>query len=140
MSLLDTVLLSIHGIFGILWIALEFVLMISLFRLKENDTLSKGVKAGIRGSRGAGGLTIIMGIVLFAILSSQSELPSFSSLPGILLIIGVVIALLVYVVLNEGILFRKLKGSLDIRSARIMSAVSAFLTLLVLVLMVAGAM
>ena len=140
MSLLDTVLLSIHGIFGILWIALEFVLMISLFRLKGNDTLSKGVKAGIRGSRGAGGLTIIMGIVLFAILSSQSELPSFSSLPGILLIIGVVIALIVYVVLNEGILFRKLKGSLDIRSARIMSAVSAFLTLLVLVLMVAGAM
>ena len=141
MNLLDTVFLSIHAIFGVLWIALEFVLLISLVRSRDNSTSGKGIRMGMMGSRGAGGLTIILGVILFGLLSSESKLPSFSSLHGILLLFGVALAIIVYLVLNEGFLFRKLASkNPSLGSLKMISAVSAFLTLLVLILMVIGAM
>ena len=141
MNLLDTVLLSIHGIFGVLWIAFEFVLMVSLLRAKENNTAGNGIRVGMMGSRGMGGLTIILGIILFALLSSESKLPSFTSMQGILLLIGVALAIIVYVVLNEGLLFRKLIAKdANLSGLRRLSGISAVLTLLVLILMVIGAM
>lgn len=141
MNLLDTLFLSIHGIFGVLWVVLEFVLMISVLRSGGNSASGRGIRIGMMGSRGSGGLAIILGIILFALLSSESKLPPFSSTNGILLLIGVALAIIVYVVLNEGFLFRKLASKTAASGGlKVLSGISAFLTLIVLILMVIGAM
>ena len=140
---INNVILGIHAIAGVLWIVLEIILAILLYTGRKSQS-SEFRKTEIRNMvmriRATGGITIILGIVLLAILSSQSKLPSFSSLHGILLLIGIALALIVYVVINEGFLFRMISGG-KARSGDLFKAsfASSILAVIVLILMVAGA-
>ncbi len=143
MSDIDNVLIGIHAIAGILWIIFGIVLVVLLNRISKKKEFT-GENNGIRNTvirvRATGGITIILGIILFAILSSEGKIPSFTSVKGILLILGVILALIVYVVINEGYTFRKIEKLNSENLAKIlnMATVASVLTVLVLILMVIG--
>ena len=143
MSDIDNVLIGIHAIAGILWIIFGIVLVVLLNRISKKKEFT-GENNGIRNTviriRATGGITIILGIILFAILSSGGKIPSFTSVKGILLILGVILALIVYVVINEGYTFRKIEKLNSDNLAKIlnMATVASVLTVLVLILMVIG--
>lgn len=143
MSNIDNVLIGIHAIAGILWIIFGIVLVVLLNRISKKKEFT-GENNGIRNTviriRATGGITIILGIILFAILSSEGKIPSFTSVKGILLILGVILALIVYVVINEGYTFRKIEKLNSENLAKIMNmaTVASVLTVLVLILMVIG--
>ncbi len=143
MSDIDNVLIGIHAIAGILWIIFGIVLVVLLNRISKKKEFT-GENNGIRNTviriRATGGITIILGIILFAILSSGGKIPSFTSVKGILLILGVILALIVYVVINEGYTFRKIEKLNSENLAKIlnMATVASVLTVLVLILMVIG--
>ncbi|MFG1450501.1 MAG: hypothetical protein AAE983_07685 [Thermoplasmataceae archaeon] len=143
MSDIDNVLIGIHAIAGILWIIFGIVLVVLLNRISKKKEFT-GENNGIRNTviriRATGGITIILGIILFAILSSEGKIPSFTSVKGILLILGVILALIVYVVINEGYTFRKIEKLNSDNLAKIlnMATVASVLTVLVLILMVIG--
>lgn len=144
MTSLENVLIGIHAIAGILWVVFGIVLVILLkgFSKKHNQPGEHtGIKNTVMRIRATGGITIILGIVLFALLSSQGKLPSFTSFNGILLIIGVIIAIIVYVVINEGYIFRKISklNQENVGKVSGMATLAAVLTVLVLILMVLGA-
>jgi putative flippase GtrA len=138
------VLIGIHAIAGILWIVFGIVLVILLkgFSKKHNQPGEHtGIKSTVMRIRATGGITIILGIVLFALLSSQGKLPSFTSINGIQLIIGVIIAFIVYIVINEGYIFRKISklNQENVSNITGMATLASVLTVLVLILMVMGA-
>jgi putative flippase GtrA len=143
MSDIDNVLIGIHAIAGILWIIFGIVLVVLLNRISKKKEFT-GENNGIRNTviriRATGGITIILGIILFAIFSSEGKIPSFTSVKGILLILGVILALIVYVVINEGYTFRKIEKLNSENLAKIlnMATVASVLTVLVLILMVIG--
>ena len=143
MSDIDNVLIGIHAIAGILWIIFGIVLVVLLNRISKKKEFT-GENNGIRNTviriRATGGITIILGIILFAILSSEGKISSFTSVKGILLILGVILALIVYVVINEGYTFRKIEKLNSENLAKIlnMATVASVLTVLVLILMVIG--
>lgn len=143
MSDLENVLIGIHAIAGILWILFGVVLVFLLYRLsrkKEFSGESSGIKNTVMRIRATGGITIILGIILFAILSTEGKIPAFTSIKGILLILGVILALIVYVVINEGYTFRKIEKLNSENMAKIlnMATLASVLTVLVLILMVIG--
>jgi|ACXK01.1.fsa_nt_gi putative flippase GtrA len=143
MSDIDNVLIGIHAIAGILWIIFGIVLVVLLNRISKKKEFT-GENNGIRNTviriRATGGITIILGIILFAILSSEGKIPAFNSIKGILLILGVILALIVYVVINEGYTFRKIEKLNSENMAKIlnMATLASVLTVLVLILMVIG--
>lgn len=143
MSDIDNVLIGIHAIAGILWIIFGIVLVVLLNRISKKKEFT-GENNGIRNTviriRATGGITIILGIILFAILSSEGKIPSFTSVKGILLILGVILALIIYVIINEGYTFRKIEKLNSENLAKIlnMATVASVLTVLVLILMVIG--
>jgi putative flippase GtrA len=143
MSDIDNVLIGIHAIAGILWIIFGIVLVVLLNRISKKKEFT-GENNGIRNTviriRATGGITIILGIILFAILSSEGKIPSFTSVKGILLILGVILALIIYVIINEGYTFRKIEKLNSDNLAKIlnMATVASVLTVLVLILMVIG--
>ena len=144
MTSLENVLIGIHAIAGILWIVFGIVLVILLkgFSKKHNQPGEhSGIKNTVMRIRATGGITIILGIVLFALLSSQGKLPSFTSINGIQLIIGVIIAFIVYIVINEGYIFRKISklNQENVSNITGMATLASVLTVLVLILMVMGA-
>ncbi|MEM3676409.1 MAG: hypothetical protein QXV22_05070 [Thermoplasmataceae archaeon] len=142
MSFIISMFTAVHGVLGILWIVSGLVLIYALRSEKDNYLSARLVKMGIMLIRAFGGLTIILGIVVSALLEANSMFPAIASTSGILLTAGIVIAFVTYIILYEGFLFRLLRNTEGGRykTALNASVLSVILVIVVLILMVAASM
>lgn len=99
---------AFHEILGILWIIMLIWLVISVnkYRSNRNDAGMKSIRKPAIAQRILGGLAIIMGIVLVATIKPLGSSFTFNSNAGIFLSIGIVFAIIAYVILGEGMAMR----------------------------------
>ncbi len=99
---------AFHGILGVLWIIMLiwFVLSISKYRSNHTDTAGKGVRKSGIAQRILGGLAMIMGLILVATMKTLGSSFNFDSNAGIFLSIGIVFAIIAYVIFGEGMAMR----------------------------------
>lgn len=142
MNTAGTILGAIHGLFGLLWIVMLLWLTVNLsaYKLSYREELRFGIGMSSMLARGMGGLTIIMGLILLGAGSYFGVHIALATLAGILLLLGIIFAILAYVVIGEGFLMRILKGlnSENSSSALRFSIYETLLAVITLVLMFLG--
>lgn len=140
MNGLFTAILTVHGALGLLWVLSSAFLCYAILSSGENIRGQRSVKIGTTMVRAFGGLAIIVGIIVSALLASSSELPALYSVAGIMLVTGIVLAFLTYVLINEGILFRMIRSAELYGRKKILnfSALSLGMVVIIIVLMLAA--
>jgi hypothetical protein len=105
-------LAGIHGVFGVLWIIMIFWFYTAVSAYLSSPTEETAGRLMVSGnvSRMIGGLAIIMGIVVAALTGYLHSSFSFDSTGGILLSIGIVFAIISYVIFGEGFAMRLAKN------------------------------
>ncbi|MFG1519225.1 MAG: hypothetical protein AAE977_01925 [Thermoplasmataceae archaeon] len=148
MNLLDMVVLSVHALFGVLWFLSLFILTLSINASVKSGRTHKGMFKQIMFSRSTGGLAIILGIILVVLIEASGNKTLFSGTSGMVLVVAIVLAVIAYVFVAEGFLFRKINaitrrnGNTDsgsnalTKEIRTISVVLTLLVLLIIVLMV----
>ena len=151
MSTLEVILLYIHASFGFLWFLSLVILTLSISKSIKAVSSSKELENEIMFSRSTGGIAIIIGIILAVTLEESRNTDLFTGSSGIVLLVAVALAIIAYVFIGEGFLFRKISGvirkdtdhgtggmRLD-KKIRMISAAETILVLLVIVMMVVSA-
>ncbi|MDS0256870.1 hypothetical protein ApAK_04150 [Thermoplasmatales archaeon AK] len=142
MSILITAILTLHGALGILWVISSAFLTYAILSSGGKLNGKKSVRIGIIMVRAFGGLAIIFGVIVSALLSYYSELPKFYSVTGLVLVAGIALAFLTYVPVNEGMLFRMIRNTegSDRKKILNLSIISLGLVIIVLLLMLTASL
>ena len=151
MNSLEMILLDIHLLFGLLWFLSLVILTLSISKSIKTASPVKDLENEVIFSRSTGGLAIIIGIVLAVTLEESGNSDLFTGSAGIALMAAIALAIIAYVFIGEGFLFRKISGvirkdtdhhsgvsGID-KKIRMVSVAETILILLVIVLMVFSA-
>ena len=104
-------LAEVHGVIGVLWIIMIFwfYTAVSAYLSSPSDESAGRLMVSGNASRMLGGLAIILGIVVAALTGYLHASFSFDSTGGILLSIGILFAIVSYVIFGEGFAMRLAK-------------------------------
>ncbi len=134
-------LAEVHGVIGVLWIIMIFwfYTAVSAYLSSPSDESAGRLMVSGNASRMLGGLAIILGIVVAALTGYLHASFSFDSTGGILLSIGILFAIVSYVIFGEGFAMRLAKHikpdrGKDLRKYVILELTFAVLTLIFMAL------
>ena len=134
-------LAEVHGVIGVLWIIMIFwfYTAVSAYLSSPSDESAGRLMVSGNASRMLGGLAIILGIVVAALTGYLHASFSFDSTGGILLTIGILFAIVSYVIFGEGFAMRLAKHikpdrGKDLRKYVILELTFAVLTLIFMAL------
>ncbi len=105
-------LAGIHGVIGVLWIIMIFWFYTAVSAYSSSPGKERADRLFVSGtvSRIMGGLAIFLGIVVLALSGYLHSSFSFFSIAGAILSVGIVLAIISYVVFGEGFAMRLAKN------------------------------